>query len=173
MAILTPQKLRFRSIEVTVLRGNQPRQPAAQAASTRLRQLRAGGMPDAGGLVIATDQTVARDYAELLTAITGTRPTLVLSDDPKSSSRIAEFAASRDEWMVAVRMVSEGVDVPALDAIMFMHPRKSQIDVVQSVGRVMRRAEGKKMGYVILPVAILGLLLSLRIWNAKPRSPSR
>ena len=52
------------------------------------------------------------------------------------------------------RCLSEGVDVPALDAIMFLHPRKSQIDVVQSVGRVMRRAEGKKLGYVILPVAI-------------------
>ncbi len=52
------------------------------------------------------------------------------------------------------RVLSEGVDVPALDAIMFMHPRKSQIDVVQSVGRVMRRSEGKKLGYVILPVAI-------------------
>ena len=52
------------------------------------------------------------------------------------------------------RVLSEGVDVPALDAIMFMHPRKSQIDVVQAVGRVMRRAEGKKLGYVILPVAI-------------------
>ncbi|MCE8421921.1 hypothetical protein LZ190_25300, partial [Rhodovulum sulfidophilum] len=46
------------------------------------------------------------------------------------------------------------VDVPALDAIMFLHPRKSQIDVVQSVGRVMRRAPGKRMGYVILPVGI-------------------
>ncbi len=52
------------------------------------------------------------------------------------------------------KVLSEGVDVPALDAIMSMHPRKSQIDVVQSVGRVMRRAEGKKLGYVILPVAI-------------------
>ncbi|WP_245190965.1 DEAD/DEAH box helicase [Jannaschia formosa] len=52
------------------------------------------------------------------------------------------------------RCLSEGVDVPALDGIMFLHPRKSQIDVVQSVGRVMRRAPGKKMGYVILPVAI-------------------
>ncbi|KPA22698.1 type I restriction enzyme EcoKI subunit R [Shimia sp. SK013] len=52
------------------------------------------------------------------------------------------------------RCLSEGVDVPALDAIMFLHPRKSQIDVVQSVGRVMRRAEGKKLGYVILPVVI-------------------
>ncbi|PKR56722.1 DEAD/DEAH box helicase [Thalassospira lohafexi] len=52
------------------------------------------------------------------------------------------------------RCLSEGVDVPALDAIMFMHPRKSQIDVIQSVGRVMRKAQGKNMGYVILPVAI-------------------
>ena len=52
------------------------------------------------------------------------------------------------------RCLSEGVDVPALDAILFMHPRKSQIDVVQSVGRVMRRAPGKRMGYVILPIGV-------------------
>lgn len=52
------------------------------------------------------------------------------------------------------RCLSEGVDVPSLDSIIFMHPRKSQIDVVQSVGRVMRKAEGKDMGYVILPVAV-------------------
>lgn len=52
------------------------------------------------------------------------------------------------------RCLSEGVDVPALDSIMFLHPRKSQIDVVQSVGRVMRRSQGKKMGYVILPVGV-------------------
>ncbi len=78
-------------------------------------------------------------------------------------------AAARDElltWLKAdggedtcriltnAKCLSEGVDVPALDAIMFLHPRKSQIDVIQSVGRVMRRAEGKKLGYVILPVAI-------------------
>ena len=52
------------------------------------------------------------------------------------------------------RCLSEGVDVPALDAILFMHPRRSQIDVVQSVGRVMRRAEDKNMGYVILPIGV-------------------
>ncbi|WP_142415972.1 DEAD/DEAH box helicase [Bartonella massiliensis] len=52
------------------------------------------------------------------------------------------------------RCLSEGVDVPALDAIMFLNPRKSQIDVVQAVGRVMRRSEGKKMGYVILPIGV-------------------
>lgn len=52
------------------------------------------------------------------------------------------------------RCLSEGVDVPSLDAVMFLAPRKSQVDVVQSVGRVMRRAEGKKFGYIILPIGI-------------------
>ena len=52
------------------------------------------------------------------------------------------------------RCLTEGVDVPALDAILFLHPRNSQIDVVQAVGRVMRRAPGKRMGYVILPVGV-------------------
>ena len=53
-----------------------------------------------------------------------------------------------------VRCLSEGVDVPALDAVLFLTPRSSQVDVVQSVGRVMRNAPGKKRGYVILPVVI-------------------
>ncbi len=52
------------------------------------------------------------------------------------------------------RCLTEGVDVPALDAILFLHPRNSQIDVVQAVGRVMRQAPGKRMGYVILPVGV-------------------
>lgn len=53
-----------------------------------------------------------------------------------------------------VRCLSEGVDVPALDAVLFLTPRSSQVDVVQSVGRVMRLAPGKELGYVILPVVI-------------------
>ena len=53
-----------------------------------------------------------------------------------------------------VRCLSEGVDVPALDAVMFLHPRRSVTDVVQAVGRVMRKAPGKKTGYIILPVVI-------------------
>ena len=52
------------------------------------------------------------------------------------------------------RCLAEGVDVPALDAVLFMHPRKSEIDAVQAVGRVMRKFEGKKLGYIILPVAV-------------------
>ncbi|NMA40526.1 MAG: DEAD/DEAH box helicase, partial [Lentisphaerae bacterium] len=53
-----------------------------------------------------------------------------------------------------VRCLSEGVDVPSLDAVLFLSPRNSQVDVVQSVGRVMRRAPGKKYGYIIIPVVI-------------------
>ena len=52
------------------------------------------------------------------------------------------------------RCLSEGVDVPSLDAVLFLHPRNSVVDVVQSVGRVMRRAEGKSYGYIILPIAV-------------------
>ncbi len=51
------------------------------------------------------------------------------------------------------RCLTEGIDVPALDAILFLHPRKSEIDVVQAVGRVMRKAPGKQYGYIILPIA--------------------
>ena len=65
-----------------------------------------------------------------------------------------EVAENECKILSNARCLSEGVDVPALDAILFLHPRKSQIDVVQSVGRVMRTAKGKTLGYVILPVVI-------------------
>ena len=66
----------------------------------------------------------------------------------------AEADADTCRILSNVRCLSEGVDVPALDAVLFLTPRNSQVDVVQSVGRVMRNAEGKKRGYVILPVVI-------------------
>jgi predicted helicase len=65
-----------------------------------------------------------------------------------------DFEDNQCRVLSNVRCLSEGVDVPALDAIMFLHPRKSQIDVVQAVGRVMRKAEGKELGYVILPITV-------------------
>ena len=52
------------------------------------------------------------------------------------------------------KCLTEGIDVPSLDAVMFLHPRKSQVDVVQAVGRIMRKQKGKNYGYVILPVVI-------------------
>ena len=65
-----------------------------------------------------------------------------------------EPAESTCRVLSNVRCLSEGVDVPALDAVLFLTPRNSQVDVVQSVGRVMRNAPGKKRGYVVLPVVI-------------------
>jgi predicted helicase len=66
----------------------------------------------------------------------------------------ADAAAATCRILSNVRCLSEGVDVPALDAVLFLTPRNSQVDVVQSVGRVMRNAPGKKRGYVVLPVVI-------------------
>ena len=83
-----------------------------EAADKRLTEVRRG-MADAAGLVIAGDHEDARAYAALLRRITGKRPVVVLSDDPSASRKIAAFTASDDRWMVAVRMVSEGVDIPA------------------------------------------------------------
>src|SRR5437870_12732389 len=79
----------------------------------RLREVRRG-QPNAGGLVIATDQEHARDIARLLSWECRVPATVVPSDDPTASERIAAFAAGTSEWLVAVRMVSEGVDTPRL-----------------------------------------------------------
>ena len=70
------------------------------------------------------------------------------------ADEVTEDGASSCRILTNARCLSEGVDVPALDAVMFLSPRKSQVDIVQSVGRVMRLAPGKKYGYIILPVAI-------------------
>ncbi len=66
----------------------------------------------------------------------------------------AEPEADECRILTNARCLSEGVDVPALDAVLFMHPRNSVVDVVQSVGRVMRKSPGKDYGYIILPVAV-------------------
>ena len=62
--------------------------------------------------------------------------------------------AQRCHVLSNARCLTEGIDVPALDAVLFLQPRKSQIDIVQAVGRVMRKAEGKRYGYIILPVVV-------------------
>ena len=66
----------------------------------------------------------------------------------------SSIPADESRILTNARCLSEGVDVPALDSVIFFHPRNSMVDVVQSVGRVMRKAEGKDYGYIILPVAI-------------------
>ncbi len=122
-----------------------------RAADIRLRQKRASGMPDAGGLVIATDQDRARDYAELLEHISGERPALVLSDDPASSHRIAEFSNSTQPWMVAVRMVSEGVDVPRLAVGVYATSASTPLYFAQAIGRFVRARKPGETATVFLP----------------------
>ncbi|GAA5055465.1 DEAD/DEAH box helicase [Nocardia callitridis] len=126
------------------------------AADVRIRQKRAAGMTDAAGLVIATDQERARDYAELLEHISGERPALVLSDDPSSSSRIAEFAKSTQPWMVAVRMVSEGVDVPRLAVGVYATSAATPLYFAQAIGRFVRaRAKGETATVFLPSVPVL------------------
>ncbi|WP_232520134.1 DEAD/DEAH box helicase [Actinosynnema pretiosum] len=126
------------------------------AADKRLTQLRANGIPDAGGLVIATDQTVAKAYAEILKRVTGHDATLVLSDDPKASGRIAEFAATTERWMIAVRMVSEGVDVPRLAVGVYATSASTPLYFAQAIGRFVRsRAKGETASVFLPSVPVL------------------
>ncbi|MCG6567210.1 DEAD/DEAH box helicase [Tessaracoccus sp. ZS01] len=121
-----------------------------RAADKRLTEVRRH-LPDAGGLVIATDQTTARAYARLLTEITGTKPTVVLSDDTQASGKIDDFSASEDRWMVAVRMVSEGVDVPRLAVGVYATATSTPLFFAQAVGRFVRSRRKGEVATVFLP----------------------
>lgn len=121
------------------------------AADRRLTQLRAGGIPDAGGLVIASDHATARAYAQILQRITGSHPVLVLSDDPRATGRIAAFAGSADRWLVAVRMVSEGVDVPRLVVGVYATSASTPLFFAQAVGRFVRARRAAETATVFLP----------------------
>ncbi|RKT53421.1 DEAD/DEAH box helicase [Saccharothrix australiensis] len=134
-----------------------------KAADQRLTQLRNGGMPDAGGLVIATDQTVAKAYAEILKRVTGHDATLVLSDDPKASGRIAEFSRSTERWLIAVRMVSEGVDVPRLAVGVYATSSSTPLFFAQAIGRFVRQRAKGETASVFLPSVpvLLGLASEL------------
>ena len=122
------------------------------AADKRLTSHREGGMPDAGGLVIASDQTTARAYAAILQRVTGTRPVVVLSDDGAAAgASIAEFARSEERWMVAVRMVSEGVDVPRLAVGVYATSASTPLYFAQAIGRFVRSRRTGETASVFLP----------------------
>ena len=120
------------------------------AADTRLSEVRRH-VPDAGGLVIASNQTSARAYARLLRTITGQDPTVVLSDDAGASAGIEAFAAGTSRWMVAVRMVSEGVDVPRLCVGVYATSTSTPLFFAQAVGRFVRARRRGETASVFLP----------------------
>ncbi|MGC4852588.1 DEAD/DEAH box helicase [Micromonospora sp. DT4] len=130
-----------------------------RAADARLTVLRNAGMLDAGGLIIATDQQTARSYAKLIEQVTGEKATVVLSDDQGASARIATFAASDQRWLVAVRMVSEGVDIPRLAVGVYATSASTPLYFAQAIGRFVRARRTGETASVFLPSVphLLGL----------------
>jgi superfamily II DNA or RNA helicase len=121
------------------------------AMDERLTQLRAGGVPDAAGLVLATDQDDARAYAEIVERVTGTAPVLIVSDDPKASDKITAFASGTERIAVCVRMVSEGVDIPRAACLAWMTSYRTPLFFAQGVGRVVRARGRHEAATVFLP----------------------
>ncbi|MEV6106940.1 DEAD/DEAH box helicase [Streptomyces sp. NPDC051940] len=121
-----------------------------RAADRRLSEVRKA-IPDAGALVIASDQDSARAYAKLIREITGSKATVVLSDDSGASDRIDEFRQDESRWMVAVRMVSEGVDVPRLAVGVYATTISTPLFFAQAVGRFVRSRRRGETASVFLP----------------------
>nr|WP_268778317.1 DEAD/DEAH box helicase [Nocardioides sp. Leaf285] len=120
------------------------------AADSRLTEVRRH-VPDAGGLVIATDQDSARSYAKTLRQITGQSATVVLSDEKAASKKITAFAEDDSRWMVAVRMVSEGVDVPRLAVGVYATTTSTPLFFAQAVGRFVRARARGEVASVFVP----------------------
>ena len=134
------------------------------AADVRLSEVRRT-VPDAGGLVIASDRADARAYAAHLRRITGEAPSVVLSDDDGASERIEDYAAGAQRWMVAVRMVSEGVDVPRLAVGVYATSTATPLFFAQAVGRFVRARRRGETASVFLPSVqhLLGLAANLEV----------
>jgi superfamily II DNA or RNA helicase len=120
-------------------------------ANERLQTLRQVH-PEAGGLVIAMDQTHATGIAELLRKL-GTRAVVAVSDDPGASDRIARFSESSEPWIVAVRMVSEGVDIPRLRIGVYATNTSTELFFRQAMGRLVRWTRGvpRQRAWCFLP----------------------
>lgn len=122
-------------------------------ADRRLSEVRAAGHPDAGGLVIASDQEHARAIARRLQLVSHEQPEIVMSDEPGASARIAAFAESDRRWLVSVLMVSEGVDIPRLRVGVYATAARTELFFRQVVGRFIRTtpAPKRQMSYLLLP----------------------
>ncbi|MCC6755244.1 MAG: DEAD/DEAH box helicase family protein [Solirubrobacterales bacterium] len=122
-------------------------------ADARLSEVRAVGHPDAGGLVVASDQDHARAIAARLGLLTGEEPEIVMSDEPGASARIAGFSESGRRWLVSVLMVSEGVDIPRLRVGVYATAARTELFFRQVVGRFIRMtaAPRRQMSYLLLP----------------------
>ena len=122
-------------------------------AHARLVELRRTEHADAGGLVIAMNQEHARFLADLVRTRTGSEPQIVVSDEEGASRKIAAFARSNDPWIVAVHMVSEGVDIPRLRVGVYASNVVTEMYFRQFCGRFVRAqaSAGTQNAYVYLP----------------------
>jgi superfamily II DNA or RNA helicase len=121
------------------------------AMDDRITHLRESGMPDAAGLVLASDQDDARAYAKIVRRVTGKAAELILSDDPKASKKIERFATGSARIAVCVRMVSEGVDIPRAAVLAWMTSYRTPLFFAQAVGRVVRARGAHESATVFLP----------------------
>jgi superfamily II DNA or RNA helicase len=109
--------------------------------------------PSTGGLVIAIDQDHARGIAAIMSEKLGVTPTLSLSDDPTASDKITAFGNGLAPWIVAVRMVSEGVDIPRLRVGVFATNTTTELFFRQAVGRLLRfrQSDARQTAYMFIP----------------------
>jgi superfamily II DNA or RNA helicase len=121
------------------------------AMDERITHLRQSGMPDAAGLVLASDQDDAHAYAVIVEQVTGQRPVVILSDDPKAGEKISAFADGTERIAVCVRMVSEGVDIPRAACLAWMTSYRTPLFFAQGVGRVVRARGRAESATVFLP----------------------
>jgi superfamily II DNA or RNA helicase len=123
-----------------------------EQAHHQLMHLRARD-PAAGGLVIAMDQDHARGIARILYERVGASAAVATSDDPAASQRIADFADGQSPWIVAVRMVSEGVDIPRLRVGVYATNTVTDLFFRQAVGRLVRWSGSldRQAAYVFIP----------------------
>ena len=121
------------------------------AMDDRITHLRETGMPDAAGLVLASDQDDARAYAKIVRRVTGKAAELILSDDPKASKKIERFATGSARIAVCVRMISEGVDVPRAAVLAWMTSYRTPLFFAQAVGRVVRSRGAARVGDRVPP----------------------
>ena len=142
------------------------------AADKRLTEVRRG-VPDAGGLVIASNQTQARAYARILKGIAGEPPVVVLSDYAGSCGKIEEFAEGTQRWMVAVRMVSEGVDVPRLCVGVYATSTSTPLYFAQAVGRFVRARRRGETASIFLPSVPLILEHAARLEDERDHALDR
>jgi hypothetical protein len=123
-------------------------------ADATLTSMREAGQPDAGGLIVTMHQLHAKRVTQMVAEVTGEEPVLIISDDPDAAQKASAFARGTQRWAVAVRMVSEGADIPRLRVGVFATHVRSELFFHQFCGRFLRVVRGlrEQSAVVFLPL---------------------